>query len=266
MISLSLDCAEDEAEILSAELWDQGATGIQEEPLPGGRSRLKAWFDEPGDLLVRFARWSPRLEIQEDHDWEAESRNAWQPFAVGEKLWLTPPWDESPAPPGRLRVTVHPGLALGTGAHPATRLCLHALERHVTPADAVLDLGTGTGILASAALLLGALGATGCDMEEDSVHIARENTLTDGISVRLFAGSTRALRDACCDILVANINSVTHESLAREYARLSRRMLIVSGYTERERETVENALFGRSWTLVEQLVEDTWLCHVLMRA
>lgn len=265
MISLSVECAEQESELLSAELWDQGASGIQEDSLPGGRCRLKAWFDEPGDLLEQFARWSPSIEIEEEHDWEAEMRQAWQPFIVGETFWLAPPWDESAAPPGRLRLTVHPGLALGTGAHPATQLCLCALERHLRASDRLLDLGTGTGILASAAYRLGAPAAAGCDMEQDSVHIARTNMLADGIPPRLFIGSTRALRDSCCDALVANINAVTHAALAGEYTRLARRMLILSGHIQPEGGELEQSLRSKGWQLREELVEGEWVCQVLVR-
>ena len=128
MYVLTLDCPEAEAEILSAELWEHGASGILEESPVPSRCRLKAWFADPDGLLDRFKPFNPTLAVEVPRDWEAEVRQAWQPFCVGQHLYLAPEWDESPAPAGRRRLTVHPGLALGTGAHPATQLALLALE------------------------------------------------------------------------------------------------------------------------------------------
>lgn len=264
MISLVLECHENESEILSADLWEQGAVGIQEEPLLQGRCRLRAWFDSAGDLMQRFEAWSPAIADEPERDWEAETRQAWKPFAVGNRLWLAPAWDESAAPPGRVRLTIHPGLALGTGAHPATQLCLRALETHLRPGDRVLDVGTGTGILASAASLLGASSAVGCDMDADSVAVALVNAHADAAPLRLFTGSTRALRDGVADLLVANINAVTHQALAHEYARLTHRTLILSGYPVSDAAGVLDA-FASAWRVVENLEEADWMCHVLRR-
>lgn len=265
MVVLSLECPERESEIVSAELWECGATGIHEEPLPPGRCRLKAWFDEAGTLAERFARWSPTIAEEVERDWEAEVHASWHPFPVGARFWLVPEWDSTPAPDGRIRLTIHPGLALGTGTHAATQHCLRALERHVQPGDTILDVGAGTGILSSAAHLLGASHVVACDMDTDSVAIARTNALADGVPIRLFAGSTRALRGGCFDVVVANINGVTHQSLADEYTRLSRRTLIVSGYTHRDANAVLAALARTGWSVLDTLSETEWVCHALCR-
>jgi ribosomal protein L11 methyltransferase len=265
MVSLSLQCAEAEAELLSAELWEYGASGIQEESLPGGRCRLTAWFEEPGRLLEQFSAWHPALAEERNRDWEAESRQAWQPFAVGNRLWLAPEWDECPAPNGRLRLTVHPGLALGTGAHPATRLCLAALERHLLPGDQVLDVGTGSGILAGASWLLGASNVVGCDMDGEALDIGRRNLTCDGHSARLFRGSARSLAHAAVDLLVANINAAAHAALAAEYSRVARRAVIVSGYASREAREVERSLTRHGLHAVDTLDAEDWMCLVLCK-
>ena len=267
MISLSLECADGEVELISAELWDRGASGILEESMPGGKCLLRAWFESGDGLVEQFAAWRAHIaeEPDADRDWEAETRQAWQPFALGTRLWLAPEWDESATPPGRLRLMVHPGLALGTGAHPSTQLCLEALERHVRTGDHVLDVGTGSGILMSAAYLLGARKATGCDMDKDALGVARVNLMRDGVPARLFAGSTRAIRGAGVDLIVANINATTHKTLAREYWRIARRVLIVSGYQTRHAERMGQTLDKTGWRLEEQLQKEDWICHICCR-
>ena len=149
MYSLWLDCEEARAELLSAELWELGCSGIQEESLPGGRHLLRAFFERPPGIEP-FAEYDPRLEEEPEVDWEAATRAAWPPVEAGATFYLAPAWDDSPAPEGRRRLTVHPGMALGTGAHPCTQMCLAAMERFLTAGDRVLDLGTGSGLLATA--------------------------------------------------------------------------------------------------------------------
>lgn len=265
MYSLFLECPEQEAELLSAELWEEGATGIQEDPLPGARCQLRAWFEDPTGLLARFAPFQPRLESEPEIDWEAACRQAWQPFNLGRRLYLAPEWDENPTPRGRLRLTIHPGQALGSGAHPATQLCLEALETSLRGGDTVLDVGTGSGILASAAVLLGARRAIGCDIDYHSVAIARSNLFHDSVPPLLFAGSTRAVRSASIDIAVANINAVTHETLAREYARVCRRRLVLSGFPDRHTPRVAAALKDCGFSVADTLTRQEWNCLVLCR-
>ncbi len=263
MFSLYLECDEQEAEILSAELWEEGASGIQEDSLPGSRCQLRAWFEDASGLLKRFSGFQPRIEQDPDIDWEAASRQAWQPFEVGRRFYLAPEWDENPTPRGRLRLTIHPGQALGTGAHPATQLCLEAMEQHVRAGDTVLDVGAGSGILTAGAHLLGARWAVGCDVDAESVLIARNNLMADAVPPLVFAGSTRALRTQSVSIVVANINAVTHESLASEYARISRHALILSGFPDRHASRVVAALRPFGFSAAHTLTSNEWICLVL---
>ncbi|MBI5280910.1 MAG: 50S ribosomal protein L11 methyltransferase [Candidatus Solibacter usitatus] len=265
MYSLYLECAESEAEMLSSDLWDEGASGIQEEPLPGARCLLRAWFDDPTGLLQRFSDYQPRLEADPDIDWETESRQAWQPFDVGRRLHLAPEWDENPTPRGRLRLTIHPGLALGTGAHPATQLCLEALERHLRPGETVLDVGAGSGILMAAAIVLGARHAAGCDIEYESIAVARHNLAADALPPHVFAGSTRAVRSQSVDLLVANINAVTHQTLAGEYARIARRCLVLSGFPDRHAARVLDCFPAPGFSVADTLSRNEWVCAVLCK-
>jgi ribosomal protein L11 methyltransferase len=265
MVSLRLECVEAESELLSAELWEQGAAGIQEEDLPGGRIRLRAWFDGAGDLAQRFSAYAAAVQEETPVDWEAVTRQAWQPVEVGERFYLAPEWDESDTPAGRLRLTVHPGMASGTGDHPATRLALAAIERHVTPADRVFDVGTGTGILLAGAYLLGATGF-GCDIDVDAAATARVNLLTDAHPARIFAGSLRAVAPRSASVIVANINAVTHQALAADYSCISRRLLILTGFPERHEPGVAAALTAYDWQIADRLTDREWVCLVMKPA
>jgi len=260
---LVLTCAGEEAELLSAELWERGAQGIEEVPLPGGRCQLKAYFECAAGLEEEFAAFGGRVEEAPEIDWEAASRQAWPAFPLGHRLYLAPEWDESPTPRGRLRLVVHPGQALGTGAHPATQLCLEALDAHLRPGDRVLDVGTGSGILASAASLLGAALAVGCDIELAALETARDNLRSDGARAHLFCGSARAVRGGVFDVVVANINAATHAQLAPEYARLRPRLLILSGFPASDAAEVGRALRAHGFAVKETLARDEWRCLLL---
>ena len=153
MFSLEIDCDADGRDLLIADLWELGLAGIVEL----SDTRVRAFFEATGDSAGLLARYpGARMREEENRDWVEEARELLQPMEVGRRFFLVPEWRDDPAPPGRFRITVNPGLAFGTGVHETTRLCLEALEDLVKPGTAVLDVGTGSGILAEAARLLGA--------------------------------------------------------------------------------------------------------------
>jgi ribosomal protein L11 methyltransferase len=265
MISLSLECRESESEFLSAELWEHGASGLQEEDLTGGRVRLRAWFDSSKDLAGHFSAFTPVVREEEPVDWEQVSRQAWQPVKVGSRFYLAPEWDQSETPMGLVRLTVHPGMASGTGDHPATRLALAAMAGQLLAGECMLDVGTGTGILLAAAYLLGSRGA-GCDIDFESARTARHNLMQDAHPPHVFAGSLRAIAPNSADVVVANINAATHQTLAAEYARVARRLIILTGFPERHEAAVEQSLLAYGWHPAGRLTDREWVCLSLSRA
>ena len=227
MFSLRFDIAPVEQDYLVAELSECGVLGVTEEP--GG---LRAFFgDEPeaDRLLQRLEAYHPRLEQIDAVDWEQVTRDAWPPLLVGERFFLVAPWCREETPAGRLRLEIEPGMACGTGRHPATQLCLEALEMYVRRGDAVLDAGTGSGILAEAARLLGAGSVVGCDVDPEAIVFTRPR-----VRVPLFVGSVDAVRERSQDVVVANIDAGTVEAIGLELERVRKRdsTLIVSGFTE----------------------------------
>lgn len=255
MYSVFLESTTADKDLLSAELWDLGATGIVERDLPGGGVELQAFFSELVSLPLPFAAQA-RWQKEADVNWVQVFQEHWQPFTVGERWFLAPEWRSDPAPPGRLRLTIHPGRACGTGWHPATQLSLIAMERHLLPGDAVLDLGTGSGILSQAAALLGARRVIACDIDFEAVRVAAQNLAA--APVALFTGSARALRDKALDFAVANINAEAIVALVDEIARVTRRCAAVAGFPERDAPRVRAALVRR-FEIVDSEELDGWV-------
>jgi len=113
-------------------------------------------------------------------DWENNWKAYFHPLPVGERLLIQPVWEPEANPQGRAVLLLEPGLAFGSGSHATTRLCMEALERCIVPGCAILDIGCGSGILAVAALLLGADNALGVDIDPMAVQNARENAARNG--------------------------------------------------------------------------------------
>jgi ribosomal protein L11 methyltransferase len=254
MFSLELRVAPAENDLLVAELWERGSLGIIELD----EARVRAFFeDEAGcdSLMARFAAHDPQYRQEEQRDWVAFSREQSQPILAGSRFFLVPEWRDDPAPPGRFRIAVNPGMAFGTGVHETTQLSLEALERHVRPGSTVLDVGTGSGILAQAAELLGAAAVYACDIDPTAVEVARAK-LPPG---RIFVGSADAVLTRAADILVANISPEAAIALAPEFRRALRPggVALVSGFEAGEVEMVRASLPVRhaflkgKWALVE---------------
>ena len=249
MFSLLLHCLPADEDRLSAELFEAGTAGISEEP--GG---LRAFFEDESDrqtLEQRFALYQPEFRREDPVDWAQVSRDAWPPVLVGQRFFLVPPWRSDPTPPGRLRLEMTPGMACGTGHHPATQLCLEAMDRYVLPGSTVLDVGTGSGILMAAAQLLGAAQVVGCDIDPAAIEVAR-----DRVKAPLFIGSVDAVRSRCADMIVANISSAVVEELAGDFQRVRKQesVLILSGFQEWD--------LPEGFQPRESLRKDEWLCLV----
>jgi ribosomal protein L11 methyltransferase len=229
MFSIEVECDPSDRDLLIAELWEQGSQGIVER----SSSCVRAFFDDDRRKALKSLYPGATLRIEEDRDWVQAARDMLQPIAVGRRFFLVPEWRDDPAPDGRFRITVNPGMAFGTGVHETTQLAMEALEEFVRPGVTVLDVGTGQGILAKAAALLGAGKVHACDIDPVAVEITGSG----------FVGSVDAVADSTCDVVVANISPEAIVALAGDLQRVCRpgATLLVSGFELPEIDQVKAA-------------------------
>jgi ribosomal protein L11 methyltransferase len=219
------------AQALAEALESQGALSTELTDADAGTPRERAVFAEPGSdaalwprcrvsaLFAADARVGPAVDAAlaacaidsagaasidrvEDADWVALTQRQFEPIRAGARLWIVPTWHEAPQP-GAVNIVLDPGAAFGTGSHATTRLCLAWLERNVREGDSVLDYGCGSGILAIAALKLGASRASAVDIDPLALAAARYNAQRNGVDLEVIdaqLGVSGAAR-----ITVANI-------------------------------------------------------------
>jgi len=195
-------------------LWMAGTVGVQSTTAADGRLRLEAWFPLDSEPLDDVLEMLPGAEVETadtvpDADWFATWRERAQPFPVGRSLWLDPrePEDAAPdVPAGRRLLRLPARAAFGTGSHESTSLALELLEDADLAGRRVLDVGTGTGVLAFAALAFGAASVTGFDVDPAAPFHARDNSALNGLHPRLFAGRLAALRERpLFDLALVNV-------------------------------------------------------------
>ena len=187
-----------------------GEPGAEAHPWP--RARLAALFETDADPQRILAQALAECEVQAlepahvdtvaDEDWVTLTQRQFWPIRVGERLWIVPTWHRPPEPDAT-NIVMDPGAAFGTGWHPTTRLCLAWLERQVRGDDLVLDYGCGSGILAIAAMKLGARAATGVDVDPRSLEAARYNASINGVRLDVLEAGAAIAEGTT--ITVANI-------------------------------------------------------------
>jgi ribosomal protein L11 methyltransferase len=219
------------AEDASALLVELGAAGVEERdatlaPMPGtrqpapGQVLLVAWFGDRAAARAAAAALGPGAAVEEvaARDWGEEWKRGLAPFSVG-RVFLRPSWVEARPPAGAAEVVLDPGMAFGTGTHPTTALCLEAVDAFLgsRPGAAVLDVGTGSGILAIAARKLGAGRVVGTDDDPVAVGVARENAARNAADVE-FTGAPLQALPGRFDLVVANILANVLVALAPDIA------------------------------------------------
>jgi ribosomal protein L11 methyltransferase len=207
---------------LSVDLSDAAAGSAAEQAIYGEPSspqeavwphaRLTALFPEEADVRRALAQAcaeaglaaiEPRLiETVAEQDWVRKTQQQFTPVQISSRLWIVPSWHAAPDS-GAINVVLDPGLAFGTGTHPTTQLVLRWLERTVRGGESLVDYGCGSGILAIAALKLGARIAHGIDVDPQALLAARHNAVQNQVQLHLAAGTDASIGPA--DIVVANI-------------------------------------------------------------
>ena len=240
-VTLIIETDAAHAEVLSDALLEQGALSVdihdaaadtQDEQMlfgepgePSGEiwqnAEVSALFDQDADIVAILRNvtqimqldqpLSYRIERVEEQDWVRLTQSQFDPIQISARLWIVPTWHQSPDP-AAINLILDPGLAFGTGSHPTTQLCLGWLDQNLQLGDKIMDYGCGSGILAIAALKLGARYVTGIDIDPQAIKASQENALHNQCDPEKFHFATahqateRSVQpEEQTDVVVANI-------------------------------------------------------------
>lgn len=248
---------------------------------PGGDAglwnecHLTALFAPDVDVPATFNQAAADLEIippefelvsLEDEDWVQRNRQQFQPIRISDRVWIVPTWHRAPMEHA-INISLDPGAAFGTGSHPTTRLCLKWLEANLQASrhPVVLDYGTGSGILAIAAMKLGAAEAHGVDIDPIAVEAARFNAAQNGVIVHF--ADVESATDVCADILVANILANPLRVLAPLLAAHTRPggALVLAGILDSQADEIVD-IYRKWFDLSVWKSEEGWACIAGPRA
>jgi ribosomal protein L11 methyltransferase len=286
-LSLTLEADARHAEVLSNTLLQLGALSVDIADARAGTDDEQAIFGEPDEPMTSAWRASrvsglfpadadiagivisassalhlPAAQFTvsnvPDQDWVRLAQSQFAPIQISSRLWIVPSW-HTPPDSCAINIVLDPGLAFGTGSHPTTRLCLRWLDEHIKGGEAVLDYGCGSGILAIAALKLGASRAFGVDSDPQAVLAGQMNAEENRVQAAFYA--PQAVPQFKADIVLSNILSNPLKLLAPLLADATRDggVLVLSGILTDQARDVENAY--REWFDMHQTsAEEGWVC------
>ncbi|HQT25478.1 MAG TPA: 50S ribosomal protein L11 methyltransferase [Burkholderiales bacterium] len=287
-VSITAEVGADDAESFSDALLGEGAISVDIHDPRAGTEGEQAIFNEPGEpggRIWEIARITALFEQGVDHakvvessassaglghvpgyvlgevreqDWVRLTQSQFSPIRISERLWITPTWHDFPEPDA-INLVLDPGLAFGTGSHPTTRLCLEWLDGHMEGGETVLDYGCGSGILAIAALKLGASLAVGTDIDPQAIIASRQNALQNGVECMFFLPEEAPVGKY--DIVIANILTNPLKLLAPILAECSKKRIVLSGILERQALEIVG-IYSEWFEMEEPVTSEGWACIV----
>lgn len=269
------------ADTLSDELLAAGALSVTTEDAAAGTPEEHAIFDEPGEAITAWPRLVLRMmaedeasartllaracqacgvpppeDIRVEHipeqDWVRATQAQFDPIRVSSRLWIVPTW-HTPPETSAINIRLDPGVAFGTGSHPTTRLCLEWIDANLKAGQTVLDYGCGSGILAIAAMKLGAARALATDIDLAALEAARVNCAANAVACE-FADAAAPLQYQA-DVVLANILANPLKVLAPALAAHNRMggRLVLAGILSHQAEEIA-AIYAR-WFDIDPFVE-----------
>jgi len=287
-LTLTVTASEQQAELLSDALMELGALSVDVHDADADTPMEQAIFGEPGEPVPHL--WSHncvtalfpedaaidsimlkvansiglaqppayRTETLEDNDWVRLTQSQFSPILISQRLWIVPTW-HTPFDVSAINIVLDPGLAFGTGSHPTTRLCLLWLDNHIKGGEIVLDYGCGSGILAIAALKLGAYSAIGVDVDAQAVRASRDNAIANQVEAKFYLpDDAPKLKN---DIVIANILTNPLKMLAPLLAGKTKQggRIVLSGILSEQADEVMK-IYSEWFNLEAPNFEEGWVC------
>jgi ribosomal protein L11 methyltransferase len=263
-------------DLFQAALLDYGVAAVDETTQPDAWRVFFSTDAERDAAAAGLSRQFPGTHIRPldlpDEDWVARSQASLCAVTIGNTI-VAPPWDLPPDPalvgrlPAPLVIVIRPSMGFGTGHHATTRLCLMALQQIDLNGSRVLDVGTGSGLLAIAASRFGAAQVVAIDDDADACRAAEENvSLNPGAAVTVRRADVRTIAMEAFDVVLANLTGALLQNAATRMRDLSAPggQVILSGFMQTEEAEVLGAYSGFSTTARTE--EDEWLCVTLRRS
>jgi ribosomal protein L11 methyltransferase len=277
---ITLTVPDDLKDCVTGELSDLGSSGIWEsgEPSPG-YTQLTAYFQNPPALDEIRSVLSPLFENADlippalktgtidDQDWGEKWKKSWKSFPMGRRFFIIPSWSDAVCPDDRFPLIIDPGQAFGTGTHETTQLTLEAMEIWMEPRRAVLDLGTGSGILAIAASFLEAKSIVACDNDPVAIEVARENLERNGVrGLGLMCGSIDAVAGQAVGFLLCNLTADAILEILPEIHRVMRPLgiAVFSGILNSQSAEIRKPAQALGLTMLQEKTRGEW-CALVMR-
>ncbi len=237
-------------------------------------TRIEAYIDSLSTLFpgMEKPRFSTKTII--DPDWGEQWKKYFKPLRVSNNIIIKPTWERY-SPAGRdIVIDIDPGMAFGTGQHASTTMCIMAIEDILLKSSVreeydILDVGTGTGILAICAAKLGARAVTGIDIDPKAVEIAGKNIVINGVEDRVeIINRDIALCRGSFDLIAANLISGALIKLHSHLISLTKPggYIIASGITEQDAKDVEKIFCNGETVLHETRSENEWVCYTFKKA
>ena len=248
--------------------------------------QVHAWFEPDATFQERLQalrsqldmnrRLAPEVDLGtlaidtvnvKDEDWSEVWKQFYKPFRAGKSLVVKPTWEPYAPKPGDRVIEIDPGMAFGSGTHETTGMCLELLEEAVHGGERVIDVGTGSGILAIAAAKLGAQNVLAIDIDPDAVKVAKENVELNHVAkqVRVVVGDLCKSEAMPCEVAVANIVADAICMLAGPMTRLLVKggLLICSGIIREREADVQKAAKEAGYRQVDRIEKGEWVALCL---
>lgn len=272
-LEISISATEYQRELLLPTMTELGCEGFQETDtallcyINKDRWTEKSYQTFQSELksLVGIISSNASVQFRElkEENWNDQWERTLLPVEVGKTITIKPTWTSYDNPGNRLVILIDPKMSFGTGYHETTRLTLSLLERYIRKDSTVLDVGTGTGILAIASVKLGAAKAVGIDIDEWSIDNARENIVINNVSqqVHIENRPVENFLPQSFELITANLTLNTNVELLEQFhsVLIPHGILLLSGLLTSDGQSMKDHLLEKHFTVIEELMEHEWI-------